>query len=178
MSIEPIVSFLRNECVENEHLYAIIDTWIYKEFLDIIDIEGEENISILLKEPYLQGYEEAAPYLIEMDIDTPLFLELLEASLKENWMSFVISSKTLESLARELREMIVPFSQHHEQEIIFRFYDPRNLSNYIHIHDEDELEEFYDDIGGRMLTIDVDDASVLYRYDRKGIEMIDLKEKA
>jgi len=178
VSVEMIVDFLKNECAKDEHLYAIIDAGIYKPFLDVIDIEGDTYAQILLKDPYLHGYEEAAPYLVELDLDTPLSLELLEASLGEYWMSFILSSKRPQSLAGELREMIVPFSQQHGHEIIFRFYDPRNLSNYVHIHDADELEALYDDLGGRMFTIDADDTSVLYRYDREGIEMIDLKEKA
>jgi len=171
-------AFLKKELGSGKALYGIVDSAIYKEFHDLMDIEGEENIRILLKEPYLHGYERAAPYLMLLDIDDAIADGLLHAAKGEQWLTLVVSHKSLDALAQELRDMIVVESEVHGKPIIYRFYDPRNLANYIHIHDEAELKMFYEDIGGALFTIDADDPSVLYAYRDNGIEMIDLKEEA
>lgn len=170
--------FLNKEITEAKALYAIVDSGIYKSFHDLMDIEGEENIRILLKEPYLHGYETAAPYLMLLDIDDAITDGLLHAATAEQWLTLIVSQKSLDALAQELRDMIVVESEMHARTIIYRFYDPRNLANYIHIHNEEELKMFYEDIGGALFTIDADDPSMLYAYRNDGIEMIDLKDEA
>jgi len=175
--MKKIKAYLQAQLKEKDRLYAIVDAGIYKDFLDLMDIEGEEQIRILLKEPYLHGFEEAAPYLMALDADDALTDGLLHASLGETWLTLVVSHKTLDELATELRGMIVPFSEHHGHEIIYRFYDPRNIENYLLIHNEEELAEFYDDIGGALFVVDAQDPDVMYVYSNEGIEMVDLKEE-
>jgi len=177
MAITEILTFLKSQLNEKIKLYAIVDAGIYKNFLDLMDIEGEEKIRILLKEPYLHGLEAAAPYLMALDGDDALADGLIHASLGEYWLTFVTSHKDLDTLALELREMIVPFSEQHGHEIIYRFYDPRNIENYLLMHNEEELAGFYNDIGGALFVIDAQDPSVIHVYSQEGIEMIDLKEE-
>ena len=170
-------SVLSRALTDGEMLYAIIDSGIYKEFHDLMDIEGEEDVRILLKEPYLDGYESAAPYLMALEIEGSLCDGLLHASVGECWLTFVVSDKSLDVLAEELREMIVPYSEAHGHEIIYRFYDPRNLANYLAIHDKDELDAFFGDIGGEFFTIDAANPAFLYHYSKEGILPILLEEE-
>ncbi len=174
--IDAYKDFLKNELKDGDTLYAIVDSGIYDEFHDLMDVEGEENIRILLKEPYLQGYETAAPYLMLLDIDDAITNGLLHAAAGEHWLTLIVSRKSLDALAQELRDMIVVESEMHARYVIYRFYDPRNLTDYIHIHSEEELIEFYEDIGGVLFTVDADDPGVVYAYRPRGVEMIDLKE--
>lgn len=175
--IDACKDFLKNELKEGDTLYAIVDSGIYKAFHDMMDVEGEENIRILLKEPYLQGYETAAPYLMLLDIDDAITNGLLHAAAGEHWLTLIVSRKSLDALAQELRDMIVVESEMHARHIIYRFYDPRNLTDYINIHSEEELTELYEDIGGALFTVDADDPGVVYAYRPRGAEMIDLKEE-
>ncbi len=169
---------LKRYMTEGMHLYAIVDSAIYKTFHDLMDIEGEEHIRILLKEPYLYGYESVAPYLVLLDIDDAMTDELLHAATGEQWLTLIVSHKSLDALAYELRDMIVVESEAHGKAIIYRFYDPRNLSNYIHIHSDEELEAFYEDIGGALLTIDAKNPEFMHLYSKEGILVIDTREES
>jgi len=144
---------------EGSYIYGIVDMGIYKRFGDLMDIEGEERIRILFKPPYLDGFESAAPYLVKLELsDDELSEHLLSEGSGKDWFSLVVSRNSLDGLADTLRSMIVPFSEPHDKEVILRFYDPRNLENYLKIHSKDELASMFAAIDGFFALI-VEDES-------------------
>ncbi len=164
--------FFEKELGADGTLYGVVDSGIFPEFHDMADIEGWDDIRILLAEPYLHGFESAAPYLVRLQPGGRFAEKLFEESAGGYWLTLIVSRKGLDGLANELREMIVVYSQMHERYVILRFYDPRNFDDYLAIHDERALSELFDDIGGAVYTIDAQRAGVIYRYTREGISRV------
>ncbi len=159
-------------------LYAIVESAIYKELHRMVELEMEDRIRILLKEPYLHGYDKVAPYLVSLNLDDdPVSDKLIEESRGESWLTFVVSCKRMDELADELRDMIVVYSEKHEKDIVYRFYDPRHLQNYLLIHEPPELNTlFEEEIEGFFMTIDREDPTLMYRYDAGGMTPVFAKE--
>lgn len=173
---------MQKDLIANEakgaNIYAIIDSAIYKEFHRILELE--DRMLILLKEPYLHGYERVAPYLVSLDLDSdPVSDKLIESARGGYWLTFVVSSKGISELANELRDMIVVYSQKHEREIVYRFYDPRHLHNYILIHSKPALNTmFKEEIEGFFMTMHSEDPTCFFRFDTDGITPVCAEEKA
>ena len=169
-------NFFEKELSAGGTLYGVVDSGIFPEFHDMADIEGWDEIRILLAEPYLHGFESAAPYLVRLRPGGRFAERLFEESSGGYWLTLIVSQKGLDDLANELREMIVVYSCIHERYIIFRFYDPRNLDDYLAIHDKRALSEFFDDIGGIIYTMNAQKPNVVHRYTRDGLSKRVLEE--
>ena len=157
-------------------LYAIVDSAIYPKFTEALYLLDEERYRILLKAPLAEMVEEAAPYLIALDLDEEYTQALIKEGFGSHWLTYLWSHKEIESLQIELQEMIMPYSELHEKEILFRFYDPRNLQNYLLIHDEDELAEMFDDVGGTFMVVDTEFNTMLNLYSSDDIsDFVDLE---
>jgi len=168
---------LKKEEQENHTLYAIVDSAIHTEFTKALHMQEEHSYKILLKEPLAQKVEKASPYLIELNLDEEYTQKLMEKGFATNWITYIISHKNINELQQELQEMIMPYSEQHEREILFRFYDPRNLENYMLMHDAEELVEMFDDVGGGFFTVDIESNNLLNHYSVESItDFIDLEE--
>jgi uncharacterized membrane protein YheB (UPF0754 family) len=169
---------LLNKEENQEHtLYAIVDSAINKDFTKALHMQEENSYNILLKEPLAQKVEKAAPYLVKLNLEEEYTQKLMQKGFATNWLTYILSDKNLNELTQELKEMIMPYSEQHQREILFRFYDPRNLDNYLMIHNEEELEEMFEDVGGRLFTVDTISNNLLNYYSKESInDFVDLEE--
>jgi len=168
---------LKKEEQENHSLYAIVDSAIHKEFTKALHMQEENSYKILLKEPLAQKVEKAAPYLVKLNLDEEYTQKLMEKGFATNWITYLLSHKNINELQNELQEMIMPYSEQHQKEILFRFYDPRNLENYMLMHDAEELVEMFEDVGGGFSTVDIESNNLLNHYSIESItDFIDLEE--
>jgi len=174
--ISELFSLARYE-VENSIVYAIIDAGIYREFIDILDIENPKH-RILFKDMFVREYENVAPYLVKLSMDDPLTKQIIDEGYTKPWLSFLVSNLDIDSLAEVLKAYINPYSQVHKQEIIFRFYDPRNIARFIKMLTEEEFQLFKSDIGGFLVCIDINEPTLIHIYNDKNPNMILLKEVA
>ena len=157
-------------------LYAIVDTAIYKEFIDIMDIEDPER-RILFKDPFIGEYENVAPYLLHLTKDDPFTEDTLTKGYGKPWLSFIVSRLDISTLAFELRERINIYSEEHEKEVIFRFYDPRNLKRYFKILTDKEQVTFFNDINGLFAYVDIEIPSKLHLCSAKESKHILLEKE-
>lgn len=168
---------LNKEENEEHRLYAIVDAAINKEFTKALHMQEPDSYGILLKEPLATQVEKAAPYLVKLNLEEEYTQELMKKGFATNWLTYILSHKDLTELQEELKEMIMPYSEHHQREILFRFYDPRNIENYLMIHEEEELEVMFEDVGGSLFTVDTTSHNLLNYYDKASvIDFIDLEE--
>jgi len=169
---------LKKEEQENHTLYAIVDSAIHKEFTKALHMQEENSYKILLKEPLAQKVEEVAPYLVQLNLEEEYTQKLMEKGFATNWITYLLSHKNINALQNELQEMIMPYSEQHQKEILFRFYDPRNLTNYMLMHDAEELVEMFEDVGGGFFTVDTKESNFLHGYSQeKSFEIIELEEE-
>lgn len=157
-------TLLKGEEYEGFMLYGIVDGAIHQEFTKVLHMQEEDSYKILLKEPLAQKVEKAAPYLVKLNLKEEYTQKLMKEGFATYWLTYVISHKNIDELQEELKEMIMPYSEYHQREILFRFYDPRNLDNYVMIHEEDELEEMFEDVGGSFFTVDLEEKDYLHCY--------------
>jgi len=169
-------TLLKSEEHKNDTLYAIVDAAINKEFTKALHMQEPNTYSILLKESLATQVEKAAPYLVELNLKEEYTQELMKKGFATNWLTYIISHKNLNELTEELKEMIMPYSEQHEREILFRFYDPRNLDNYVMIHNEEEVEMMFEDVGGSFFTVDVQSNNLLNCYTNDNNDFLDLEE--
>ena len=168
---------LKKEEQENYTLYAIVDSAIHKEFTKALHMQEENSYKILLKEPLAQKVEEVAPYLVQLNLEEEYTQKLMEKGFATNWITYLLSHKNINALQNELQEMIMPYSEQHQREILFRFYDPRNLENYMLMHSAEELVEMFEDVGGGFFTVTKKSPQVVKVYRLPTIlEEIDLEE--
>ena len=159
-------------------LYIIVDAGIYREFIDIMDIEDPKR-HILFKDPFIDEYENVAPYLLSLNKNDPFTEDIIAKGYGKPWMSFIVSRLDMPTLAFELRERINIYSEQHEREIIFRFYDPRNLKRYFKMLTDEELLTLFHDINGLFAYVDTKMPSKLHLYSAKESKLVFLqKEKA
>ncbi len=158
-------------------LYAIVDTGIYRDFIDILDIENPPH-HILFKDAFVPEYENVAPYLVALNREDDFSKAFVSKGQGETWLSFVISRQDISTLAYELKERINVYSQAHEREIILRFYDPRNMQQYFNMLDEDEKETLFRDINGYFAYVDVEDTAILNIYNPEGKQSIPIQKRA
>ena len=156
-------------------LYAIADAGIYRELIDVLDIDNPKH-RILFKDTFVQEYENVAPYLISLDRDDAFTEKIITEGYGKTWLTFVISRQDMHTLAFDLRERINIYSEKHEKEVIFRFYDPRNLERYFKMITEEEAQEFFTDINGIFAYVDLEDENKLNIYASTGKEIKLLKE--
>ena len=170
-------TLLESEEYENHNLYAIVDSAINKEFTKALHMQEEESYKILLKEPLAQKVEKAAPYLVKLNLEEEYTQKLMKKGFATNWLTYILSHKNINELTEELKEMIMPYSEQHQREILFRFYDPRNLDNYVMIREAEELIEMFEDVGGGFFTVDTVSNNLLNYYSKDSInDFIDLEE--
>jgi len=158
-------------------LYAIVDTGIYRDFIDILDIENPPH-RILFKDTFVPEYENVAPYLVALNREDDFSKALVSKGHGETWLSFVVSRQDIATLAYELKERINIYSQAHEREIILRFYDPRNMQQYFNMLDEDEKETLFKDINGYFAHVNVEDIAILNTYNPQGKQSIPIQKRA
>lgn len=170
-------TLLKSKEHEEHKFYTIVDSAINKTFTKAIHMQEEDSYKILLKEPLAQKVEKAAPYLVELNLEETYTQELMKKGFATNWLTYILSHKNLEELTEELKEMIMPYSEQHQREILFRFYDPRNLDNYVMIHEEVELKDMFDDVGGSLFTVDTQESNFLHAYTQnENFKIVDLQE--
>jgi len=158
-------------------LYAIADAGIYRELIDELDIENPQH-HILFKDDFVHVYENVAPYLIDLGREDAFTEKLIADGYGKTWLTFVVSRQDMQTLAFDLRERINIYSQKHEKEIIFRFYDPRNLERYFKMLTKEELQALFTDINGLFAYVDLEDDAKLNVYASQIKEVKLLKEEA
>ena len=156
-------------------LYAIADAGIYRELIDMLDIDNPKH-RILFKDTFVQEYKDVAPYLIPLDRDDAFTEKIITEGYGKTWLTFVVSRQDMHTLAFELRERINVYSEKHEKEVIFRFYDPRNLERYFKMQNQKEIEALFGDINGVFAYVDLEDENNLNIYTSAGKEVKLLKE--
>jgi len=159
-----------------QRLYAIVDAGIYGEIIDIFDIDAPKH-RILFKDEYIEEYENVAPYIIDLNNDENVKEQILSKGYGETWLTFLLSSNDIDTLANTLKERINVYSQKHDKEIIFRFYDPRNFERYLKMHTKEQLTELYGDVSGSFAFGDLEDKTKLNVYSVEGKKVLDLVVK-
>jgi hypothetical protein len=86
--------------------------------------------------------EMAAPYLLQLDVDSQETRRLIELSWGNSWGVFLKSETSLNSLRRHLREFLI-VKDSKGRRMTFRYYDPRVLRTYLPTCTAEELRTVF-----------------------------------
>lgn len=102
------------------------------------------------REPFLSLFEErgdavlaeAAPHLIELDLERPWARKILDEGWGSAWAIFLRAPLALQPVRKHLRRLLTA-QLPDGRKVMFRFYDPRVLGLYLPTCLPSELEAFF-----------------------------------
>jgi hypothetical protein len=128
-------------------LYAIIDTARDRRafsFLEKTDCDYE----ILYPQRFAFDLDNRGPHLVSVRPGSTCFEPLISAGWGNNWGIYVAGPSDFATVRRHLRRLLF-VKLHDGQQVLFRFYDPRVLRDYLPSCNGDELDQFF----GPLTTI-------------------------
>lgn len=108
--------------------YAIVDGAVVADLLEFVS-ENNPPHSCLYSEPLQPEIIKLAPYIIEA---TPIVEEWLISST-EPWGIYLTTKATMRVLRQHLRKYLQVQLPNETKPVIFRFYDPRNIWDFLSI---------------------------------------------
>ncbi|MEI8394317.1 MAG: DUF4123 domain-containing protein [Rhodospirillaceae bacterium] len=124
-------------------LYAVLDAArdpaIYRA---LYDHEGEVPIRCLYQGDLAQELSEVAPYLVQLDREAPFTAWLLENSWGNSWGILARSPELFDEVRRHFRKFTI-VSTEAGKSLLFRFYDPRVLRNFLPIATPDQVQQLF-----------------------------------
>lgn len=86
--------------------------------------------------------EEVAPYVIGLVPEAPFTEWVLEECFGKHWGVFALSRNSITEMRRHFRSLLTVHDETGKP-MIFRFYDPRVMQNYLPTCNSGELETFF-----------------------------------
>lgn len=131
-------------------LFAILDAARDPRVLEILRGSKEEYRSLYEGE---QGDELAdfAPYLVRLPPESPLLETLVEEGWGESWGVYLTCAKPFDEVRKHFRHFLLVKLEGQEEDVYFRFYDPRVLRAYLPTCDHFDVKEFYGPVAGFLM---------------------------
>jgi len=121
--------------------YAVLDSARDERIFDLIDRAREDKACLYAgRLPF--ALQRTAPYLVELERDSPLTRRLIEEGWGNSWGIFVASDAGMHELRRHLRHFL-RVQDERGKRLIFRWYDPRVLRLYLPTCLAHEAENFF-----------------------------------
>ncbi len=105
-------------------------------------IEQNPNYKSLYKGTAEEDLEGVAPYLFTIAENTPFADWYLNEGWGQSWGTLLFSNYPFEQLYTHFRKFLMVKTED-EEELYFRFYDPRVLRIFLPTCDEKQLREFF-----------------------------------
>ncbi len=124
---------------DNSHLYAVLDA-CYEPKIPILVEQLKDRAASLYKGRAEQDFWDTAPYIVQ--VDAAVLVWLKEHLWGQAWGFFATSKSELQSLRNHFRRFLLVVGPD-ENELYFRFYDPRVLRPFLESSDASKLKQFF-----------------------------------
>lgn len=121
----------------NEKLYAIIDGAIEDGLMPML-AELDPPAACLYAPPVQPDLVDIAPYVVLVDDDVKEWLDTRE----KPWGIYISTDADLKNIRSHLRKYLYVLLPGEEKPVFFRFYDPRNIWDFIAVLSDWELHCF------------------------------------
>lgn len=121
--------------------YAIIDGAVMKDLMDFLS-EHNPPHACLYSEPLQPELVGLAPYLLEVTPEVEKWLQWNNYP----WGIYLTSKATMRVLRQHLRKYLQVLLPNETKPVIFRFYDPRNIWDFLSVLSDWEKHLFLGDI--------------------------------
>ncbi|MDX7990714.1 DUF4123 domain-containing protein [Xenorhabdus sp. Reich] len=123
--------------MNQEILYAIIDGAAEPDLFLMLE-RYDPPSACLYSEPLQPELVEIAPYLVQVDENVKIWLECR----KTPWGIFIHSTADMKTLRQHLRKYLQVLLPQQEKPVFFRFYDPRNIWDFLGVLSDWEVHCF------------------------------------
>ncbi|CDG22410.1 conserved protein of unknown function [Xenorhabdus poinarii G6] len=123
--------------MSQEKLYAIIDGAAESD-LFLMLARYDPPSACLYGEPLQPELVEIAPYLVQVTEEVKIWLECC----KTPWGIFVHSAADMKTVRQHLRKYLQVLLPQQEKPVFFRFYDPRNIWDFLGVLSDWEVHCF------------------------------------
>lgn len=111
--------------------YAIIDGAVEEELLKFLE-ETNPPHCCLYSEPIQPDLVTLAPYLVEVIPEVDVWLQTKETP----WGIYLITNTNMNKLRQHLRKYLQVLIPGESKPVLFRFYDPRNIWDFLSVLSE------------------------------------------
>lgn len=129
------------------HTYAILDGASVPDLLDQLYGDEPPDFRCLYRGELEPDVAEVAPYLVQLEPESPFTKWLMENCWGNHWGIFATSTEDIDVLRRHFRNFLMVKNPEGKQ-VYFRYYDPRVLRTYLPTCNPDEIKF----IGGPVRT--------------------------
>ncbi|PHM40109.1 hypothetical protein Xmau_02296 [Xenorhabdus mauleonii] len=123
--------------MSQEIFYAIIDGAAEQDLFLMLE-QYDPPSSCLYSEPLQPELVKIAPYLIQVNEKVKVWLECR----KTPWGIFVHSTADMKTVRQHLRKYLQVLLPQQEKPVFFRFYDPRNIWDFLDVLSDWEIHCF------------------------------------
>lgn len=124
-----------------EPLYAVLDAARDPKIHDLLLTSGAEYCS-LYQGKLAAALEHVAPYLVYLPPRSPLLQQIVAQGWSKAWGIFLTCNQPLDAVRHQLRRSLMVTLEENQENVYFRFYDPRVLRIFLPITDPKQLAEF------------------------------------
>ncbi|BDC52152.1 hypothetical protein F183_A44670 [Bryobacterales bacterium F-183] len=114
--------------------------------------------------------EQAAPYLVQLDLDDTMSRRIINEGFGESWGIFLKADLSIRTVRRHLRT-ILRVHDPKGRYALFRYWDPRVLRAYLPTCMPNELKDFFGPIEAFWAEDDIFEERV-FRFERQSAKLI------
>jgi hypothetical protein len=146
------------------HAYAVLDGASNPALLDhLYDVERPE-FACLYRGELEPDIAECAPYLVRLQQGSAFTQWLVGNCLGNHWGIFALSQEELPKLLHHFRKLNIIYDGDSNQPVLFRYYDPRVLRNFLPTCSREVVVDFFGPV--KAYFAEAEDADAHIRFDR------------
>ncbi len=123
------------------HTYAVLDGASIPELRQLLHQHKPEHECLYLGE-LAPDMQQVAPYLVELEPDTPFTNLVLEQGWGKHWGILAQSAEGIRALRQHFRRFLTVYDPKGKA-MLFRYYDPRVLRSYLPTCNAGELGQLF-----------------------------------
>ncbi|MCG8551925.1 MAG: DUF4123 domain-containing protein [Desulfobacterales bacterium] len=157
--------------IPKSRVYAVLDGASIKNLLLHLD-EHEPDYFCLYQGDLPHDVEEAAPYLVHLEKESPFTQWVIEKGWGNHWGIFAVARENIKAMRKHFRTLIM-VKDPDGKRLFFRFYDPRIFKTFLPTCNGDELAEVFGPVTCYMQEEDEPDTLLAFRQENSEGLMID-----
>ncbi len=141
-------------------LFAVLDAARNPRILKLLRVAPDE-VRSLYDGDQGEALDEVAPHVVALDKGGWLLERLVDEGWGQGWGIYLLCSRPLSEVRRQLRRMLIVEEQETEDTLYFRFYDPIVLAKALSVCNPRQRQQMFGDVDAFL--IEGDDAA-LFRH--------------
>ena len=148
--------------VDGANTFAVLDGASVPGLLEKLE-QWQPEFVCLYRGELKPDLAEVAPYLVRLESGTEITEWILSKGWGNHWGIFAITEADLQAMRQHLRRFLTVYGEKGNP-MLFRFYDPRVLGNYLPLCNETELATMFGPVAAYLLESEHADQLVHFEF--------------